>query len=69
MVGELARLLAVLRLASEEATGVLVEVLSGKAASSGGDVVLTEEQERAYQQTIGASTGCWPQPAQSTTAS
>lgn len=52
MVGELARVLAVLRLASEETTGVLVEVLSGKAASSGGEIVLTDEQERAYQQTI-----------------
>jgi hypothetical protein len=51
MVGELAKVLAVLRVASEEATGVLVEALT-KGASAGGEIVLTDEQEGAYQQTI-----------------
>jgi hypothetical protein len=52
MVGELARVLAVLRLASEEATAVLVAALTTKSASVAGDVVLTDEQENAYQQTV-----------------
>jgi hypothetical protein len=52
MVGELARVLAVLRLASEEATAVLVAALTAKAVSVAGDIVLTDEQECAYQQTV-----------------
>ena len=52
MVGELARALAVLRLASEEATAVLVAALTAKAVSVAGDIVLTDEQESAYQQTV-----------------
>jgi hypothetical protein len=52
MVGELARVLAVLRLASEEATAVLVAALTAKAVSVAGDIVLTDEQESAYQQTV-----------------
>jgi hypothetical protein len=52
MVGELARVLAVLRLASEEATAVLVAALTTKSASVADDVVLTDEQESAYQQTV-----------------
>jgi hypothetical protein len=51
MVGELARVLAVLRLASEEATAVLA-ALTAKAVSIAGDIVLTDEQESAYQQTV-----------------
>jgi hypothetical protein len=52
MVGELARVLAVLRLTSEETTAVLVEALTTNSASVAGDVVLTDEQESAYQQTV-----------------
>jgi hypothetical protein len=52
MVGELARVLVVLRLASEEATAVLVAALTAKAVSIADDIVLTDEQESAYQQTV-----------------
>ena len=52
MVGELARILAVLRLASEKATAVLVEALTTKSASIADHIVLTDEQESAYQQTV-----------------